>query len=95
MALVLKKINLTWGDIGFQKNGFASGILKGLLLGSVCFAVSFGLELAILSLQGNRASRFFCGGESCLYETGSDAGVVWIPYERQMSDWMAALLKIL
>ncbi len=38
---------------------------------------------------------FFCGGESCLYETGSDAGVVWIPYERQMSDWMAALFKIL
>lgn len=38
---------------------------------------------------------FFCGGESCLYETDSDAGVVWIPYERQMSDWMAALLKIL
>ncbi len=38
---------------------------------------------------------FFCGGESCLYETGSDARVVWIPYERQMSDWMAALLKIL
>lgn len=38
---------------------------------------------------------FFGGGESCLYETGSDAGVVWIPYERQMSDWMAALLKIL
>ena len=38
---------------------------------------------------------FFCGGESCLYETGSEAGVVWIPYEGQMSDWMAALLKIL
>ena len=95
LALVLKKINFTWSDIGFQKNGFVRGILKGLLLGSVCFAVSFGLELAILSLQGNRASRFFCGGESCLYETGSDAGVVWIPYERQMSDWMAALLKIL
>jgi len=29
--------------------------LKGLLLGSVCFAVSFGLELAILALQGNHA----------------------------------------
>ena len=23
LALVLKKINLTWGDIGFQKTGFA------------------------------------------------------------------------
>ena len=30
-------------------------ILKGLLLGSVCFAVSFGLELGILALQGNPA----------------------------------------
>ena len=55
LALVLKKISLTWGDIGFQKNGFVRGLLKGLLLGSVCFAVSFGLELAILSLQGNHA----------------------------------------
>ena len=55
LTLVLKKINLTWGDIGFQKNGFVSGILKGLLLGSVCFAVSFGLELGILALQGNPA----------------------------------------
>ena len=55
LALVLKKVNFTWGDIGFQKNGLVSGILKGLLLGSVCFAVSFGLELAILALQGNPA----------------------------------------
>ena len=32
-----------------------SGILKGLLLGTVCFAISFGLELAISVLQGNPA----------------------------------------
>ena len=55
LALVLKKVNLTWGDIGFQKNGLVSGILKGLLLGTVCFAISFGLELAISVLQGNPA----------------------------------------
>ena len=55
LALALKRINLTWGDIGFQKNGFVSGLLKGLLLGSVCFAVSFGLELVVLALQGNPA----------------------------------------
>lgn len=39
--------------IGFQRNGFAGSILKGLLLGSVCFIISYGLELAILALQGN------------------------------------------
>ena len=38
---------------------------------------------------------FSSGRESCLYETGSDAGVVQIPYQRQISDWMAVLFKIL
>ena len=55
LALALKRVNLSWNDIGFQRNGFVSGILKGLLMGSACFAVSFGLELAILALQGNPA----------------------------------------
>ena len=55
LALVLKRVNLSWSNIGFQRDGFVSGILKGSLLGSVCFAVSFGLELGILALQGNPA----------------------------------------
>ena len=38
---------------------------------------------------------FSSGGVSCLYETGSDAGVVQIPYQRQTNDWMATLFKIL
>ena len=55
LALALKRVNLTWSDIGFQRNGFVSNILKGLLLGSVCFAISYWLELTILALQGNPA----------------------------------------
>ena len=55
LALVLKRINLSWSDIGFHRNRFVSGILKGLLLGIVCFAISYGLELAIFTLQGNPA----------------------------------------
>ena len=38
---------------------------------------------------------FSSGGVSCLYETGSDAGVVQIPYQRQTNDWMVTLFKIL
>ena len=45
LAVILKGSNLTWSDIGFQRNGFAGSILKGLLLGSVCFTISYGLEL--------------------------------------------------
>ena len=55
LALVLKWVNLSWSDIGFQRNGFAGGILKGLLLGSACFTISYGLELAVFILQGNSA----------------------------------------
>lgn len=43
------------GRYRISKNGFAGSILKGLLLGSVCFAVSYGLELAIFILQGSPA----------------------------------------
>ena len=53
LAVVLKRINLTWSDIGFQRSGFVRGILKGLFLGSICFAISSGLESAILFMQGN------------------------------------------
>ena len=38
---------------------------------------------------------FSSGGVSCLYETGSDAGVFQIPYQRQTNDWMMTLFKIL
>lgn len=55
LALALKRANLSWSDIGFQRNGFAIGVLKGLSLGTVCFAIAYGLEFAILSLQGNPA----------------------------------------
>lgn len=55
LALALKRLNLSWSDIGFQRNGFVSSIFKGLLLGSVCFAISYWLELAISALQGNPA----------------------------------------
>ncbi|MEY8428220.1 CPBP family intramembrane glutamic endopeptidase [Lachnospiraceae bacterium 46-15] len=55
LGLALKRVNLSWSDIGFHRNGFVSSIFKGLLLGSVCFAISHGLELAIFILQGNPA----------------------------------------
>lgn len=55
LALALKKLELSWSEIGFQREGFVSGISKGLLLGGICFALSFGAELAILALQGDPA----------------------------------------
>ncbi len=55
LAAALKGIDLKWRDIGFQRDGFANGIMKGILLGGVCFTLSYGLELALLALQGTPA----------------------------------------
>ncbi len=45
----------------------------------------------------NKLPGFSSGGESCLYEAGSDAdaGVVRIPYEKRVDGWMEVLFKIL
>lgn len=55
LAIALRSIHLKWSDIGFQRNGIAGGVSKGLLLGSACFIIAYGLELAILALQGSHA----------------------------------------
>lgn len=55
LAAVLKITGLGWGHIGFKADGAAVGILKGLLLGSVCFAMAYALELAVSALKGTPA----------------------------------------
>lgn len=55
LAVILKTAHLAWGDIGFQKSGFLKDFGKGLLLGIVCFTVSYGAELAISAMGGNPA----------------------------------------
>ena len=55
LARALKSMDLKWRDIGFQRNGFLSGVLKGSLLGSVCFLISYGLESALLASRGTPA----------------------------------------
>ena len=55
LARALKSMDLKWRDIGFQRNGFLSGVLKGSLLGSVCFLISYGLESALLASRGTSA----------------------------------------
>lgn len=55
LAAALKMLKLTWSDIGFQRSGFASGVIKGFLLGSACFIISYGIESAFLALKGTPA----------------------------------------
>lgn len=53
LLIALNILNLKPKDIGFIKTDI-SGMGKGILLGLLCFAVSYFLEMSILFLQGKR-----------------------------------------
>lgn len=52
LAVLLKMAGHPWNDIGFRKERRIENLQKGLLLGGLCFAVSYGVELALLAAQG-------------------------------------------
>lgn len=77
LAAVLKLTGLGWGGIGFKQSGIAGGILKGLLLGSVCFAAAYGLELAVFALRGTPAHlELFVSGFSLTGPQARTTGLV-------------------
>ncbi len=49
---VLRVTNMKWSEIGFGRQGMPKSILQGLLLSIVCFSVSYGMEILLLTVQG-------------------------------------------
>lgn len=78
LAVALGSLKLTWSDIGFQRNGLARGVLRGILLGSACFALFYALELAILALQGNPAHlEIYISGFSLTGSQTKNTGLIF------------------
>lgn len=78
LAVALKGFHFTWNDIGFERSGFVSGILKGLLLGGVCFIISYGLEFAIFALQDKPAHfEIYISGFSLTGPQVKNAGFIF------------------
>ena len=50
--LCLRKLNFSWDDIGFKKNGIASGAILGLSLGVITFSASYMIEYLIHKSMG-------------------------------------------
>lgn len=49
----LKFLHLKYKDIGFTNKNILSNFIKGLLLATICFTISYFIEMFILYLQGN------------------------------------------
>lgn len=79
LFIVLRMWKMHWSDIGFTKKGIFSNILKGLLLGTLCFTVAYSIECLILFLINNQVNlSFYASGFSLSGESVKQTGFVFI-----------------
>lgn len=66
-------------EIGFTRQGLGKGILTGLLLAAASFTVSYGIEIAILKLQGHSVELgIFTSGFSLTGDAEIHTGIGFI-----------------
>lgn len=72
---VLKRLQWHWRDIGFGKEKFLSGALKGFGLCFLFYSIAFAIEFAVLAIQGTPAHmEFFAAGFSLTGNTVKQTG---------------------
>jgi membrane protease YdiL (CAAX protease family) len=77
MGVALYALGMKWRDIGFALTKIPRGLLVGALLGGVAFALAYGIEFLIQSLNGSAPSlRFYATSYNVIGNTAlSSAGV--------------------
>lgn len=79
LAVVLKFAKLSWSKIGFGKTDIVQNILKGFVLGTVCFSVAYLLECILLySMNGNVQLSVYTSGFSLNGEAVKQNGMMFI-----------------
>ena len=79
LALVLHSLRTGWQGIGFTRSGAASGLVKGLLLGSCCFAAAYSIECLTLYLINRDVSlAFYISGFSLSGEAVRRTGILFL-----------------
>lgn len=79
LCIIIAFSKYKWSDIGFSLDGFAKQTMKGILLGTACFAISYSIECAILYIKnGNVALSFYACGFSLNGKMEHQMGIVSI-----------------
>lgn len=79
LFFVLKRYQWNWSDIGFARTGMLRGIGKGILLGSLCFAVAYSVEsLVLYCLNRDVHFAFYATGFSLTNDSQRQTGLVFL-----------------
>ena len=79
LFVILSISKMKWKDIGFVNEYAIGNCGKGILLGSVCFAVAYGIECLILYITNQNVElEFYASGFSLSGETEKQTGVFFV-----------------
>lgn len=76
---MIKLLNLSWKDIGFKSVSLLKNLSDGLLLGFICFSVSYGIEFIINLIQNkNPHLEIYASGFSLSGEQVQQTGIAFV-----------------
>lgn len=79
LFVVLKMLQWHWSEIGFKKEGFIQGIVKGVLICIFFYAIAFAVEFIALYAQGNPGHmEFFVTGFSLTGSVVKQTGIGFV-----------------
>ena len=79
LFVILSISKMKWKDIGFVNEHAAWNCGKGILLGSVCFTVAYGMECLILYIANQNVKlEFYASGFSLNGGTEKQTGILFV-----------------
>lgn len=79
LFVILSISKMKWKDIGFVNDHAIGNCGKGILLGSVCFAVAYGIECLILYITNQNVElEFYVSGFSLNGDTEKQIGILFV-----------------
>lgn len=79
LFVILSISKMKWKDIGFVNDHAIGNCGKGILLGSVCFAVAYGIECLILYITNQNVElEFYVSGFLLNVDTEKQTGILFV-----------------
>jgi len=79
LFVVLKMWGRSWRDIGFKKESFLPGCVKGFVICTIFYAIGFLVEFVMLGMQGNPGHmEFFVTGFSLTGNVVKQTGIGFV-----------------
>ena len=79
LALAVFFLRYKWADIGFKKDQFLRGIIKGVAIGGTAFIAAYSIEIIFAAIQGKMPTfKFYVTSYNVTGNTQLNGGILFI-----------------